>query len=128
MRIMANEKVQPAKFMFTLTSFWQDPDRVAIPLAMGNTALALGHDVVIWLTLEGVNLAKSGVADTIIPKSFPPVKELLAAFIEGGGRIGVCPPCAKVHGVTDDMMIDQAEWMGAAAMLEIAQGRTAFSF
>ena len=125
---MANEKVQPAKFMFTLTSFWQDPDRVAIPLAMGNTALALGHDVVIWLTLEGVNLAKSGVADTIIPKSFPPVKELLAAFIEGGGRIGVCPPCAKVHGVTDDMMIDQAEWMGAAAMLEIAQGRTAFSF
>jgi predicted peroxiredoxin len=128
MRIMANEKVQPAKFMFTLTSFGQDPDRVAIPLAMGNTALALGHDVVIWLTLEGVNLAKSGVADTIIPKSFPPVKELLAAFIEGGGRIGVCPPCAKEHGVTDDKMIDQAEWMGAAAMLEIAQGRTAFSF
>ena len=125
---MANEKVQPEKFMFTLTSFWQDPDRVAIPLAMGNTALALGHDVVIWLTLEGVNLAKPGVADTIIPNSFPPVKELLAAFIEGGGRIGVCPPCAKVHGVTDDMMIDQAEWMGAAAMLEIAQGRTAFSF
>jgi len=43
---MANEMVQPAKFMFTLTSFGQDPDRVAIPLAMGNTALALGHDVV----------------------------------------------------------------------------------
>jgi predicted peroxiredoxin len=128
MRIMADEKAQPEKFMFTLTSFWQDPDRVAIPLAMGNTALALGHDVVLWLTLEGVMLAKPGAADKIIPKSFPPVKELLAAFIEGGGRIGVCPPCAKTHGVTDDMKIAQAEWMGAAAVLEIAQGRTTFSF
>lgn len=125
---MADEKAQPAKFMFTLTSFGQDPDRVAIPLSLGNTALALGHDVVLWLTLEGVMLAKPGAADTIIPKSFPPVKELLAAFIEGGGRIGVCPPCAKVHGVTDDTKIDQAEWMGAAALLEIAQGRTTLSF
>ena len=125
---MSNEKVQPTEYMFTLTSFWQDPDRVALPLVLGNSALALDHDVVIWLTLEGVNLAKSGFADTIIPKGFPPVKELLAAFIEGGGRIGVCPPCGKVHGVTDDIMIDQAEWMGAAAMVETAQDRTTFSF
>lgn len=124
---MADEKAQPAKFMFTLTS-WQDPDRVAIPLSLGNAALALGHDVVIWLTLEGVVLARPGVADTIIPKSFPPVKELLAAFIEGGGRIGVCPPCAKTHGVTDNMLTGQAEWMGGAAMIEIARGRTTFSF
>ncbi|NOR43508.1 MAG: hypothetical protein GQ572_09245 [Gammaproteobacteria bacterium] len=125
---MSDEKLQPVEYMYTLTSFWQDPDRVAIPLVLGNSALALGHDVVIWLTLEGVNLAKSGAADTIIPKGFPPVKELLAAFIEGGGRIGVCPPCGKVHGVSDDVMIDQAEWMGAAAMVDVSQGRTTFSF
>ena len=125
---MSDEKAPAAGYMFTLTSFWQDPDRVALPLVLGNSALALGHDVVIWLTLEGVNLAKTGVADTIIPKGFPPVKELLAAFIEGGGRIGVCPPCGKVHGVTDDIMVGQAEWMGAVAMVEAAKGRTTFSF
>lgn len=125
---MSDENVLPTGYMFTLTSFWQDPDRVAIPLVLGDAALALGHDVVIWLTLEGVNLAKSGSVDMIIPKGFPPVKELLEAFIEGGGRIGVCPPCGKVHGVTDENMIDQAEWMGAAAMVEVAQGRTTFSY
>ena len=125
---MSDEKAQPAGYMFTLTSFWQDPDRVALPLVLGNSALALGHDVVIWLTLEGVNLAKSGAVDTIIPKGFPPVKELLEAFIEGGGRIGVCPPCGKVHCVTNDIMIDHAEWMGVAAMVEVAKGRTTFSF
>lgn len=125
---MSDENVQAAGYMFTLTSFWQDPDRVAIPLVLGDDALALGNDVVIWLTLEGVNLAKSGAADSLIPKGFPPVKELLEAFIEGGGRIGVCPPCGKVHGVTDDIMINGAEWMGAAAMVEAAHGRTTFSF
>jgi predicted peroxiredoxin len=125
---MSDTKAQPAKLMFTLTSFWQDPDRVALPLVLGNSALALGQDVVIWLTLEGVNLAKSGIADTIIPKGFPPVKDLLAAFIEGGGRLGVCPPCGKVHGVTNDNMLDRAEWMGAAAMVDVAVGRTTFSF
>jgi len=125
---MSDEDTQPTGYMFTLTSFWQDPDRVAIPLVLGNSALALGHDVVIWLTLEGVNLAKSGAADTIIPKGFPPVKILLESFIEGGGRIGVCPPCGEVHGVTDDIMIEPAEWMGAVAMVEVAQGRTTFSY
>lgn len=84
---MSDTKVQPAKLMYTLTSFWQDPDRVALPLVLGNSALALGHDVVIWLTLEGVNLAKSGAADTIIPKGFPrlktcwqPLSRLVAAW------------------------------------------------
>jgi predicted peroxiredoxin len=125
---MTAEIVQPSKFMFTLTSFWQDPDRVAVPLVLANSALAMGHDVILWVTLEGVNLAKAGAADAIIPKGFPPVKELLAAFIEGGGRVGVCPPCGKVHRITDDIMIDGAEWMGAAAMMELAQGRTGFSF
>ena len=125
---MSDEKLQSAEYMFTLTSFWQDPDRVALPLVLGNSALALGHDVIIWLTLEGVNLAKYGMADSIIPKGFPPVKDLLAAYIEGGGRIGICPPCGKVHGVTDDIMIEEAEWMGAAAMVEAAVGRITFSF
>lgn len=125
---MSEENIQPTNYMVTLTSFWQDPDRVAMPLVLGNSALALGSDVVIWLTLEGVNLAKSGAADAILPKGFPPIKELLEAFIEGGGRIGVCPPCGKVHGVTDDNMIGQAEWMGAVAMVEVARGRTTFSF
>jgi predicted peroxiredoxin len=125
---MSDKNEQQEKYMFTLTSFWQDPDRVAMPLVLGNSALALDHDVVIWLTLEGVYLAKSGAADTIIPKAFPPIKELLQAFIEGGGRIGICPPCGQLHGVTEDIMIDNAEWMGAAVMVDLARGRNTFSF
>lgn len=119
---------QQNKYLFTVTHFNGDADRVATPLVLANNALAAGGDVLLWLTVEGANLGKKGAADGLIPKSFPPVAQLLDSFIENGGRIGVCPPCGKTHGVTDDNIVANAEWMGAAAVLVAAQERQVFSF
>ncbi len=116
------------KYLFTITHGDGDADRVATPLVLANNALALGADVLLWLTVEGAKLARRGAAEDLIPQSFPPVRELLESFIEGGGRIGVCPPCGKTHGVTDDNLLGHAEWMGAAAVLDAARERQAFSF
>jgi predicted peroxiredoxin len=118
----------PHKYLFTVTTFDADPDRVAAPLVLANSALAGGADVLLWLTLEGVNLGKRGAADALIPRSFPPVADLLKTFVENGGRIGVCPPCAKTHGVTDENLVQRSEWMGAAAMLAAGQERQAYTF
>lgn len=115
-------------YLFTVTTYDDDPDRVATPFVLANSALAGGADVLLWLTVEGANLGRKGAADSLKPKSFPPVTELLAAFAENGGRIGVCPPCGKTHGVTDENMVTNGEWMGAAAVLSAAQDRQAFSF
>ena len=105
-------------FLFTLTHFdEQDADRVAASLVLANNALAVESDVTLWLTLEGVELAKAGAATRLQPVSFPPVSELLGQFVEAGGRLGVCPPCGKTHGVTDENMVEGAEWMGAAAVI-----------
>lgn len=119
---------QQTKYLFTVTHFDSDPDRVATPLVLANNALAGGGDVLLWLSVEGANLGKRGAADGLVPRSFPPVAELLKAFAENGGKIGVCPPCGKTHGVTDENMLRNAEWMGAAAVLGAAQDRQTFSF
>lgn len=116
------------KFLFTVTHFDSDPDRVATPFVLANNALAAGGDVLVWLTVDGAELGRQGAADAIATKSFPPVAELLAIFAENGGRIGICPPCGKTHGVTDVNMVANGEWMGAAAMLAAAQERQTFSF
>lgn len=116
------------KYLFTITTFDADTDRVATPLVLANSALAGGADVLLWLSLEGVSLGKKGAADHLIPRSFPPVADLLETYLESGGRIGVCPPCAKTHGVTDENRVPKSEWMGAAALLAAGQGRQAFSF
>jgi predicted peroxiredoxin len=115
-------------YLFTLTAFDQEGDRVATPLVLANSALANGKDVLPWLTMEGVELAKRGAAKTVNTHSFAPVSELLEIYIEIGGRIGVCPPCAKTHGVTDDNIIESVELMGALAMLSETTGRQTFLF
>jgi predicted peroxiredoxin len=119
---------QKTKYLFTVTTYDNDPDRVATPLVLANSALATGADVLLWLTVEGANLGRQGAADRLAAKSFPPVADLLKSFGENGGRIGVCPPCGKTHGVTDANMVPNGEWMGAAAVLAAAQDRQAFSF
>ncbi len=115
-------------YLFTLSAFDQEGDRVATPLVLANSALANGKDVLLWLTMEGVELAKQGAAETVNTHSFAPVNELLDIYIENGGRIGVCPPCANTHGVTEDNIIASAEMMGAVAMLDQGAGRQTFSF
>lgn len=119
---------QNAKYLFTVTTYDSDADRVATPLVLANNALAAGGDVLIWLTVDGANLARQGAADTLKPKSFPAVAELLKTYTENGGRIGVCPPCGKTHGVTDENMLANAQWMGGAAVIAAAQERQTFSF
>jgi len=115
-------------YLFTVTHFDGDADRVATPLVLANNALAAGADVLVWVTMEGVKLARKDAAAALQPKSFPPVAELLATFLDNGGRIGVCPPCAKTHGVTQENMVANAEFMGGAALLGAAESRQAFSF
>ena len=122
---MTQEK---AKYLFTVTHYGDNADRVAAPLVLANSALASGADVLLWFSVDGTEFAKKGAADGIIPPSFPPLADLLSAFEENGGRIGVCPPCGKTHGVTEENMVDNGEWMGAVAVLEAAQERQAFSF
>ena len=120
---------QTDNYLFTVTTFTnEDADRVATPLVLANSALANGKDVLIWLTMEGVELARKGAAETLTPKSFAPVSELLDSYIENGGRIGICPPCAQTHGLSDENKIDRAELMGAVAMLDETSGRQTFSF
>jgi len=114
--------------LITLTQFGDDTDAVAAPLAIANAAQAAGEEVLLFLILDGVELAKIGNAETLVPKSFAPVSELLDSFIENGGRIGVCPPCGKTHSINEGNMVANSEWMGAAALLEQSSGWRTLSF
>ncbi len=125
---MSDQSAARRQYLFNITHFDGDADRVATPLVLANNALAAGGDVLVWTALEGVKLARKDAAAGLVPKSFPPVAELLKTFAENGGRIGVCPPCAKTHGVTQENMVANAEFMGGAAAIGAAENRQIFSF
>lgn len=116
------------EYLFTVTNFSDDGDRVAAPLVLANVALAAGDDVLMWLTLEGAERARKGAVDELRTRSFPEVATLLESFIDNGGRIGVCPPCGKTHGLGDDDLVGNAEWMGCAAVMAAAGQRRTMAF
>lgn len=124
---MTTTPEQP-RYLFVVTTFDGEPDLTAGPLVLANSALAAGADVLVWTTHEGVRLAKRGAADGIKPRSFPALGELLESYLAAGGRIGVCPPCGKTHGITESNMAANASWMGASALLAEMQGRQTLSF
>ena len=109
-------------YVFSITHFDSDPERVAVPLVLANNALAMGSEVLVWLTLDAVKLASNTSPTGLKSKSFPSIDELLQTFAESGGTIGVCPPCARTHEVAEQDLVDNASFMGAAALLEKTQG------
>lgn len=112
------------KFLFAMTHFDNDVDRAAVPLVLACNALAGGaEDVILWTTAQGVKIAIQGEAEKVPNVSFPPLAELLESFIGAGGQLGVCPPCGKTHGVTDDNMVEGGTWIGGSALIEVMQGR-----
>lgn len=116
------------RYLFVITSFDREPDRTAAPLVLANNALAAGADVLVWLTHDGVELVRNEAVVAVKPPSFPSFGELLENYRSNGGRIGVCPPCGKSHGLTDADLSANATWMGAQALLAEMEGRQSLSF
>jgi predicted peroxiredoxin len=122
-----NQMNNKETYFYALTRF-DDPDQIALPLVLANAALAMGAEVTLWTTLEGVKLGKTGAIDKLMSPTFASIKDLLDQFIQTGGRMGVCPACAKTHGVTEENLLENGTWMGAAAVQEALLDRNIMTF
>jgi len=59
----------------------------------------------------------------------PPLRDLIGNLMANGGRVLVCPPCAKVRGYSQESLVDGVTLAGAPAMLEVVkQGASTLSF
>ncbi len=106
-----------------------DDERSSVAWSIANAAVASEMEVTMFLVAAGADWARQGAADAARPNPLdPPVGEMMTTFINNGGRILVCPPCAKVRGYTADSLVKGATLAGAPVMLEeIAKGGAAIS-
>jgi predicted peroxiredoxin len=107
-----------------------DDERSSVAWSVANTAVASGMDVTVFLVSAGVDWVRKGAASVAqLNPLDPPMSDMIRNVVEGGGRILVCPPCAKVRGYTDESLVDGAVLAGAPAMLEeILAGAASLSF
>jgi len=107
-----------------------DDERSSVAWSIANTASASNFDVTVFLVAAGVDWVRKGATHVAqLNPLDPSVGEMISSFLDSGGRILVCPPCAKVRGYTESSLIDGATIAGAPVMLEeIAAGAASLSF
>ena len=98
-----------------------DNERSSVAWSIANGGIASNMEVTIFLVAAGIEWGrKSSTAAARLNPLDPPVKDMIQAVIDNGGRILACPPCAKVRGYAQEDMLDGVVLAGSVAMLEVA--------
>ena len=107
-----------------------DDERSSVAWSIANASVASDFDLTVFLVASGVDWVRKGAAATARPNPLdPPIGEMMKNVVEGGARILVCPPCAKVRGYGEDDLLDGVVLAGAPTMLaEVKEGATTLSF
>lgn len=117
------------KFLVSITNAKNDTDKATVGFVVANAALASGLETVIFLSTEGVRLSQNGYSNDIAEAGFKPLKELISAFTDNGGKIWVCSPCFKKRDLKEEELVEGATVVGGAKMVEfITQGAGSVSY
>ena len=122
--------MENAKKLAIVVSRGLDDERATVAFTIANTGIASGQQVTMFMVSAAVDVVRKGAADNVQMNPFdPPMKELIDKFQDGGGRILVCPPCAKVRGYDEDAFIDGVQVVGSPALhAQILDGAATLSF
>ncbi|MCA1989605.1 MAG: DsrE family protein [Desulfarculus sp.] len=119
----------PQKLVIIATHAEENPDKATLPFVMGNTALAMDMDSTVILQSTGVYLAYRGYAEHVHAAGFPPLTELLATYLEAGGKLMVCSPCLEARKITPEELIEPAVIIAGATLIgEIASATNVVTY
>lgn len=111
--------------IFTCTHGAEAPERATVPFIAAAVAAASGRRTVVVCTIEGVRVGTPGYADRVESDDQPPLADLLARFLDAGGDLWLCSACTTKRDITGDDVIDGAQIVGAAQIVELlAAGRS----
>jgi predicted peroxiredoxin len=107
-----------------------DDERSSVAWSIANAGIASDLEVTVFLVASGVDWVRKGGAEVAhLNPLDPSLKDLIGNLMSGGGKVLVCPPCAKVRGYSEGDLLDGVTIAGAPAMLEVVkQGAATLSF
>jgi predicted peroxiredoxin len=113
---MADESAD--KVVIIATHGPEDQERATLPFMMANAALVMESEAVVILQGSGVLLAKKGIYEHVCAGGLPLLKDQLEAFLEAGGKLLICTPCVAWRKIEQEMMIDGAELIAGARVIQ----------
>jgi uncharacterized protein len=123
------ESNSPEKIVIFAKHGGEDPEKATLPFVVGNAALAMDVKVTMILQASGVTLAAKGFYEHILALGFDPLKKLVDSFMELGGSILVCIPCSEARKITPDMLLQGAQPVkGARVVQEMLEAKAVLSY
>ncbi len=112
--------MQTTDFVATVFDGTSNPEKVTVTFTMALNALLKGHTATIILMVHAVELGKpDGSVGMDIGKPFEPVADLLAKYIEKGGRVAICGACMIHNGMNAEQMDPRFEIINAPDVIEL---------
>lgn len=75
-------------------------------------------ETVVFITSDASELCTKGGSDGLCADGMEPLSDLIDQFLGNGGKMWLCPICAKVKGITPEQLIEGAEIAGAPRTME----------
>jgi predicted peroxiredoxin len=117
------------KFCVSLSFARDNADKATVAFVIANAAVASDKDAMVFLSIEGVRVSQKGYADDIHEEGFAPLKELVANFVQAGGKIWVCSPCFNKRKLDPNALVAGATVVGGAKLVEfLSDGAPCVSF
>lgn len=107
-----------------------DDERSSVAWSIANGGINSGLDVSVFLVSSGVDWVRKGAADAVhLNPLDPSMKEMIQKVLDNGCQVGVCPPCAKVRGYTENDLLEGVSIVGSIAIHEpVKQGAAVLTF
>src|SRR5262249_18423099 len=100
-------------------------DKSSVAFTIANAALSGGMQVAVFLTSDGVELAREGAADLAHVQPFKKLEELVDGFIDKGGIVWACTPCYRHRGLKESENVEKVIVTGAGPLIEWVQAGAA---
>ena len=100
------------KYLVNCQDGAKDVERATISFILAVTA-SKTSETAIFITSDAAVLCTKGGANGLEFLGLEPLANLIDQFVGNGGKIWLCPVCAKVKGIGEDDLIEGVEIAGA---------------
>lgn len=111
------------KFLINCADGINDIERATVSFVMALAAVTNNAETAVFATSDAAGLCVKGGTDNLIADGYEPISGLVEEFIDNGGKIWLCPVCAKAKGITQDDLRDGVEIAGVPRTMDfMSQG------
>lgn len=115
---MNNQRLDESdrKYLVNCTHGANDVERATIAFILAVSS-SKSHETAVFATADAAQLCLRGGADGMVADGYEPLAKLIDAYQANGGKIWLCPACARARGITDADLRPGVEIAGAPRTL-----------